>query len=105
MEGCLLSRSRPQIVRWAMVSIETAAAVYVGRMYVPEDCSQATDVLGDGRTFVSLTQVIINDSSLREPFVAVNKQYIREFRVTGQIEVHQVVPLSPRDSQTAFRPR
>jgi hypothetical protein len=72
--------------RWATVRVETDGAVYVGRVYVPETKRRLSDVLADERMFISLTEVAINDSEVIEPFIAVNKQYIRTIRVLNDGE-------------------
>jgi hypothetical protein len=72
--------------RWATVRVETEGAVYVGRVYVPETKRRLSDVLADDRVFINLTEVTINDAQMMEPFVAVNKQYIRTIRVLSDGE-------------------
>jgi len=82
--------------RWATVRIETEGATYVGRLYVPESKKRLSDVLCDDRPFVNMTQVSINDSHQIEPFVALNKQYIRTVRVLDEGESEPVAPKSFR---------
>jgi hypothetical protein len=72
--------------RWATVRIETDGAVYVGRVFVPETKRGLSDLLGDERMFINLTEVSINDADLIEPFIAVNKQYVRTIRVLSEGE-------------------
>lgn len=71
----------PMRARWATVRIETEAGVYVGRVYVPETKRRVSDMLADERMFLNLTEVSVNDSAVLEPFMAVNKSYIRTVRV------------------------
>src|SRR6185295_18200460 len=72
--------------RWATVRVETEGAVYVGRVYVAETKRGLSDVLSDDRMFINLTEVSINDAEMIEPFIAVNKQYIRTIRVLSDGE-------------------
>ena len=72
--------------RWATVRVETDGATYVGRVYVPETKRRLSDVLADERMFISMTEVSINDADGIEPFIAVNKQYIRTIRVINDGE-------------------
>ena len=67
--------------RWATVRIETEGGVYVGRVYVPETKKRLSDVLCDDRPFINLTEVSLNDGESVEPFVAINKRYVRTVRV------------------------
>jgi hypothetical protein len=86
----LLSATRPGIsgyaqkARWATVRIETEGAVYVGRMFVPETKKRLSDVLCDDRQFLNITDVTINDSSFVEPFVALNKAFVRSVRIVQE---------------------
>ena len=73
--------------RWATVRIETEAHVYVGRIYVPETKKRLSDVLSDERLFINLTEVSVNDSAGIEPFIAINKQYVRTIRVIEENEI------------------
>ncbi len=72
--------------RWATVRVETEGAVYVGKVYVPETKRRLSDVVSDDRMFINMTDVAINDSEALEPFIAVNKQYIRTIRVINDGE-------------------
>jgi hypothetical protein len=81
--------------RWATVRIETDLAAYVGRIYVPETKKRISDVLCDERPFIALTEVSINDCASVEPFVAINKQYVRTVRVLHEGEP-TVVPMRQR---------
>jgi uncharacterized protein DUF6812 len=78
--------------RWATVRIETDGATYVGRMFVPDSKKRLSDVLCDERPFLNVTEVTINDSHQIEPFVAINKQYIRTVRVINE----DVEPAAPK---------
>lgn len=73
--------------RWAIIRIETETAVYVGRLYVPETKKRSSDVLCDDRPFLFLTEVSVNDSQEHEPFLAINKRFVRTVRV-----LHDGVP-------------
>jgi hypothetical protein len=83
--------------RWATVRIETDGSIYVGRVYVPETKKRLSDVLCDDRPFVNLTEVSINDSDAVEPFVAVNKRFIKTVRVLHDGD-SDVVPIRGRVS-------
>jgi uncharacterized protein DUF6812 len=67
--------------RWAKVRIETADAVYVGLMYIPETKKRLSDVLCDDRPFIALTEVTREGTDAHEPFVAINKSFVRTVRV------------------------
>ena len=67
--------------RWATVRIETEGAVYVGRVFVPETKKRLSDVLCDDRPFLNMTDVTINDGDQVEPFVAINKTFVKSVRV------------------------
>jgi hypothetical protein len=67
--------------RWTTVRIETEGAVYVGRVYVPETKKRLSDVLCDDRPFLNMTDVSINDGDVIEPFVALNKTFVKSVRV------------------------
>lgn len=77
--------------RWATVRIETEGATYVGRLYVPDSKKRLSDVLSDDRPFLNMTEVTINDSDQIEPFIALNKQYVRTVRVLHEGEPESVV--------------
>jgi hypothetical protein len=82
----LTSNYSPGRPRWATVRIETEGTVYVGRIYVPETKKRVSDVIADDRMFLNLTQVSVNDASAVEPFVALNKQYVKTIRVLSESE-------------------
>ncbi len=70
--------------RWATVRIEMDNGVYVGRVFVPETKKRLSDVLCDDRPFINLTDVTINAGGILEPFVAINKQYVKTVRVLSE---------------------
>ena len=76
------ARARKSIVR-----IDTEDSVIVGTLYIPDGRRRVTDVLADERPFLNLTEVSINGASQIEPFVALNKQFIRMLRI-----VHEAAP-------------
>jgi len=78
-----------QRARWATVRIETQTTTYVGRVYVPETKQRLSDVLCDDRPFLSVTEVSIDGAESTEPFVALNKRYVKAVRVLdeGDVEV------------------
>jgi hypothetical protein len=71
----------PSRARWATVRVETDGAVFVGRLYVPETKKRSSDVLCDDRPFLFVTEVTINDGEVVEPFLAINKRFIKTVRV------------------------
>ena len=73
--------------KWATVRVETEGATYVGRLYVPDSKRRLSDVLCDDRPFLNLTEVSINDSAVMEPFVALNKSYVRTVRILHEGEL------------------
>ena len=83
----LMANYSPARARWATVRIETEGTVYVGRIFVPETKKRLSDVISDERMFLNLTQVSINDSPAVEPFVALNKQYVKTIRVLSEGDV------------------
>jgi hypothetical protein len=97
MATMAFSQQRPSTInyagraRWATVKVETENAVYVGRLYVPETKKRVSDVLCDERQFLSMTEVSVNDGSQIEPFVALNKNYVRTLRVLHEGEVEPLV--------------
>jgi hypothetical protein len=72
--------------RWATIRIETDNATYVGKVYIPESRKRLSDMLCDERPFLSMTEVTINDSVHIEPFVALNKQFVKTVRVINEGE-------------------
>ena len=87
--------SQPGRARWATVRVETENGEFVGRLYVPETKKRTSDVLCDDRQFVFLTEVSVNHSETVEPFLAVNKRFIKTVRVLHEGEP-EGVPLSFR---------
>lgn len=79
---------------WPTVRIETDLATYVGQVCVPETKRRLSDVLADERPFLHLVQVQINGADEREPFLALNKSFIRTVRVVdeGKIDLRLVAP-------------
>ena len=71
----------PSRARWATVQVDTENGVYLGRLYVPETKKRASDVLSDDRLFIFLTEVSFNESTQVEPFVAINKRFVRTVRI------------------------
>jgi hypothetical protein len=69
---------------WPTVRIETDTATYVGQVCVPETKRRLSDVLADERPFLHLVQVQINDDDEREPFLALNKRFIRTVRILDE---------------------
>ena len=72
--------------RWVRVRIETEDGSFVGRVHVPETRKRLSDVLCDERSFILLTDVTINDAQSVEPFVALNKAFVRTVRVLNELE-------------------
>jgi hypothetical protein len=73
--------SSPSRARWATIRVETEGSTFVGRLFVPETKKRSSDVLCDDRPFIFLTEVSINDSHDSEPFLAINKRFIKVVRV------------------------
>jgi hypothetical protein len=71
----------PSRARWATVQVDTETGTYVGRLYVPETKKRASDVLSDDRLFIFLTEVSLGESTHVEPFVAINKRFVRTVRI------------------------
>ena len=76
--------------KWATVRVETEGATYVGRIYIPETKKRVSDLLCDDRPFLSMTDVTINDSHQVEPFVALNKTFVKCVRVINEGDVEPV---------------
>jgi hypothetical protein len=74
----------PVRARWATVRVETDAATYVGRVYVPETRKRLSDMLCDDRPFLNLCEVSIDDGEHIEAYVAINKRYVRTVRVLDE---------------------
>lgn len=71
----------PENSRRATVRVETDGGVYEGRIWVPSAKYRVSDVLGDERQFLSLTEVRVNDGDQVEAYMAVNKSFIRTLRI------------------------
>ncbi len=84
MVGRKMTACPPASARWATIKVETDGGMYVGRMCVPEAGQRVSDVLGDDRQFLSLTEVRVNGSDQVEAFMAVNKSFIRTLRVLDE---------------------
>lgn len=78
--------------KWATVRVETEGSIYVGRLFIPETKKRLSDVLGDDRPFLNLTEVSTNDSQDLEPFVAINKAYVKTVRILHEGD-NEVVPI------------
>ncbi len=74
-------RSAPGRARWSTLQIETDNHLYVGRVYVPETRKRVTDVLEDDRGFLFLTEVSVDRGEDVEPFLAINKRFVKTVRV------------------------
>ena len=79
---------------WPVVRIETEGGNYVGQLFVPETKTRLTDVLSDSRPFVHLVNVTVNGNGEPEPFIAINKRFIRTVRIVdeGRSELQLVPP-------------
>ncbi len=82
--------------KWVRVRIETDDGVYVGQVFVPETKKRLSDVLCDDRPFLNMTEVSINDSQIIEPFVALNKRYVKAVRVLQEGSA-DIVPMHHRN--------
>lgn len=74
----------PSRALWPTVRIETDLATYVGQVCVPETKTRLSDVLAEDRPFLHLVHVQINGAEEREPFLALNKRYIRTVRILDE---------------------
>ena len=60
-----------------VVKVKTGGSTYIGEFFVPELRTRLSDVLNDKeKDFISLTNVIINDSDKKTAFVCLNKHLI-----------------------------
>jgi hypothetical protein len=82
---------------WPTVRIETDGATYEGQICVPETKRRLSDLLADERPFLHLVQVSINGSGDREPFLALNKRFIRTVRIVDDGKAAELVLLPPSD--------
>jgi hypothetical protein len=53
----------------------------VGRIHVPETRKRVSDVLGDDRPFLFATEVSVDQTETVEPFLAINKRFVKTVRV------------------------
>ncbi len=59
------------------VKVKTASSTYIGDFFIPELRTRLSDVLNDrDRDFISLTDVIVNESDDKIAFVCLNKHLI-----------------------------
>jgi hypothetical protein len=82
---------------WPTVRIETDGATYEGQVCVPETKRRLTDALADDRPFLHLVQVSINGAVEREPFLALNKRFIRTVRIVDEGKRAELVLVPPSD--------
>jgi hypothetical protein len=82
---------------WPTVRIETDGATYVGAVCVPETLRRFSDLLADERPFLHLVQVSINGSKDLEPFLALNKRFIRTVRIVDEGKPADLVLVPPAD--------
>jgi hypothetical protein len=83
---------QPARARWATVEIETdTGARYSGRVFVPETRKRVTDVLVDDRPFLFVTNVTASCSHTVEPFIAINKRFVRTVRIVDESEQDPVM--------------
>lgn len=75
---------RFQRTRRCTVRIEAEGGVYVGKIYIPDTKRRVSDVLGDERSFLNLTDVSVDGSEILEEFVAINKNCIRTLRILDE---------------------
>lgn len=63
--------------RKAQVVIKTRTSTYTGLLLIPPMRKRVTDVLNDDdRTFISITDVTIDNASKPVPYVSINKHLI-----------------------------
>ena len=80
---------------WPTVLIETDGATYEGQVCVPETKRRLSDLLADERPFLHLVQVSINGAGEREPFLALNKSFIRTVRIVDEGKAADLVLVPP----------
>jgi hypothetical protein len=73
--------------RWITVSVEMDTSTCVGRVYVPETKKRLSDMLGDDRPFLFLVGALTAGATEPEPFLAINKRFIRSIRLVDVPEV------------------
>jgi hypothetical protein len=77
------------------VRIETEGSSYVGQVFVPEARRRLCDVLADSRPFLHLMNVTINGGSEPEPFIALDKTFIRTVRIVDEARPAELQLLPP----------
>ena len=82
---------------WPTIRIDTDGATYVGQVCMPETKRRLSDVLADDRPFLHLVQVSINGGLEREPFLALNKSFIRTVRIVDEAKLADLVLVPPAD--------
>lgn len=73
--------------RKCTVRVEVDGQFYVGKVHVPDTKRRVSDVLSDDRPFLNMTDVQVGESGESEPFLALNKRYIRTMRVLSEEDV------------------
>ncbi len=81
--------------RWSTVHIDTESGSYTGRVYIPETKKRLSDVLCDDRPFLFVTEVTVDHGEHVEPFLAINKRFIKSVRVLHEGEA-EAIPLALR---------
>ena len=82
---------------WPTIRIDTDGATYVGQVCMPETRRRLSDVLADERPFLHLVNVSINDGAEREPFLALNKRFIRAVRIVDEGKLADLVLVPTAD--------
>jgi hypothetical protein len=97
MATMLQDRERPcahsERARWATIQVDADEGTYLGCLYVPEAKRRVSDVLNDERTFICLSDARLNDSESAEPFVALNKRFVRAVRILRDAEAAPIGPV------------
>jgi hypothetical protein len=90
--------------RWERIQVDTDAASYVGKIYIPETRKRLSDLLCDERPFINLTDVSVNESEKLEDYLAINKQFVRTIRILregdGDVSENRPSPEGPREMTT-----
>jgi hypothetical protein len=94
-QRAVLSRAR-----WERIQVDTDAASYVGKIYIPETRKRLSDLLSDERPFINLTEVSVNESEKLEDYLAINKQFVRTVRVLKENDQD----VSPKGSSAVVSP-
>ncbi len=82
---------------WPTIRIDTEGATYVGQVCMPETKRRLSDVLADERPFLHLVNVSINGDAEREPFLALNKRFIRAVRIVDEDKLADLVLVPTAD--------